>query len=642
MNVYFIGEERIFKEDNIEYTTIQDCFDSLKDEKVISLDIETTRKFDGKYGDREGLSPYLSKIVMLQIGTLDKQFVIDCRVEKIDILLPLLESEQITKVGHNIKFEYTHILHNHKIRLNNVYDTQIVEQILYCGLPNIKFGLKDLNRRYLNVEVDKDTRLEFLKIGSKPFSTKQIMYGAEDIYNPLLIRNKQLIEIDKKDLNSCVDLEMKFLLVLGDIEYKGMYFDKDKWLKIYEKKKILWDKQASILDNYITKYHGNSKFIDRQLDLFNPDIKCNIQWTSSAQVIKFLKIQNACPQEISKSTKKLAYTVNAKILQSSLNDLNKDQPDHLKEFIKQYLNFKELEQSCTTFGKDFFKYINPVTNRVHSNFKQILNTGRISSSGPNLQNIPSEAEYRQCFIAPDDCNIVNCDYSGQETVVLANVSGEENIGKLILEGGDMHCFVTKAIDPSLKDLSDDEIKSNHKDKRQIAKAAGFAIQYGGNGYTIAKNLGITTEEGDAVYDAYFKAFPDLKNYFTRVQSQTLRQGYVLIDNVTRRKSYFYKPNNGKEKHAIMKKALNYPIQGLSGSMTKYASILYRRWLLENNLQDVIFITNLVHDECNLEVKKEYSELAASKLEEYMIQAANIWCKKIPMKATAVIGNYWGH
>src|SRR5690606_32291906 len=131
-------------------------------------------------------------------------------------------------------------------------------------------------------------------------------------------------------------------------------------------------------------------------------------------------------------------------------------------------------------------------------------------------------------------NIVNCDYSGQETVVLANVSREANIGKLILEGGDMHCFVTKAIYPTLKDLTDDEIKSKHKDKRQIAKAAGFAIQYGGTGFTIAKNLGITEEEGNKVYDAYFKAFPDLRKYFDKVQNITLRQGYVLIDNLTYR------------------------------------------------------------------------------------------------------------
>lgn len=204
------------------------------------------------------------------------------------------------------------------------------------------------------------------------------------------------------------------------------------------------------------------------------------------------------------------------------------------------------------------------------------------------------------------------------------------------------CFVTKAIDPTLKDLSDDVIKKLHKDKRQIAKTAGFAIQYGGTGFTIAKNLGISEEEGNRVYDAYFVAFPELKKYFNKVKQQTLRQGYVLIDNVTGRRSYFKNPSNNKEKHAIEKKALNYPIQGLSGSMTKYASILFRNWVNENRYNDKIFITNLVHDEINLECLTDFSRIAAEKLEQVMIEAANVWCKKVPMKATAAIGKYWGH
>lgn len=436
-NIYYVGDNALLEDNDIKTSTIQKCYQYCQDKKVLSIDIETTRKYN-KYGDIEGLDPYTSKIVMFQIGDLDRQYVIDHRVVSIKLLLPLLTSNDIVKVGHNIKFEYKHILHNYNIKLVNVYDTQIVEQILHCGLKDIRFSLLELNKRYLNIQVDKSTRLEFLTIGSKPFTYRHIKYGAEDIINPLTIKPIQESEVLKKQLQNTVNLEMKFLPVLGDIEYKGMNFNKDKWLKMYAIKKPLLIVAIEKIENFITKNYANTKFVSNQLDLFNADLKCKILWSSPKQVISFFKHINGCPQEISKQTKKLEYTVNAKLLASSLNGINKAQPDHIKQFIKDYINYKELEQSCTTFGPDYFKYINPITNRLHTNFNQILNTGRISSSNPNLQNIPSEEGYRKAFDVDDEHDIVNCDYGGQETVVLANVSKEPNIGNLIIQGGDMH------------------------------------------------------------------------------------------------------------------------------------------------------------------------------------------------------------
>lgn len=595
MKIYFIGEQGLFEEEDVKYTTIDEAYEYLKSCKVLSIDIETTRKFNGKYGDEEGLSPYLSKIVMFQIGDLNRQYIIDHRYNSIGKITELLEDNTIVKVGHNLKFEYQHILHNYGVRLNNIYDTQVAEMILTTGLKDTSVSLLTCMEKYLEVSVNKDTRLQFLKIKDRPFTYTQLMYGASDILYPLQIKEKQEKELTKWSLWNTVKLEMEFTLVLGDIEYKGMYFDKEAWIEVYKSKIPLYKKAEEKLNEFVLKYYSNTKFVSKQLDLFKPP-GCNIMWTSSQQVVEFFKSFNGCPKEMVKNQKtkkkELKYTVNAKVLLSSLNELNKDQPNHIKSFIKDYVDFKEHEQSITTFGEDFLKYVNPITKRIHSNYWQIIATGRMSSKNPNLQNIPSDEEYRKCFTCDDTCNIVNADYGGQETVVLANFSKEPNIADLIINNGDMHCFVTKAIHPELKKLSDDEIKKHHKDKRQVAKAAGFAIQYGGTGYTIAKNLGIPEEEGNKVYDAYFKAFPEMDKYFKYVKAKTLQLGYVLIDEVTHRKSFY---ERYLEKHAIEKKALNFPIQGTSGSMTKYAGILFRRWILENNLQDEVFITNIIHD-----------------------------------------------
>ena len=642
MNCFFIGTNKeLFSK--IPSTTIEEAYNYLKDLKIISLDIETTRKFDGKISkDLEGLDPYLSKIVMIQIGDENKQFIIDYREVNIGILLPILTNPDILIVGQNLKFEYKHLLHNENIKLNLLYDTMLAERILYNGL-NPDCSLKALNKKYLNISVDKDTRLEFLDIGSKPFSDKQIIYGAEDILYPLKIRKKQEERMIKFNLKNTFKLEFEFLKVLADIEYKGMNFNSEIWLDNYKKNLIKFKEIEKELDEFVFTHLPNSKFVNNQLDLFSSEKKTNIQWTSSKQVIEFLNYFNICPQEVSKTTKKLSYTVNAGVLKTSLVTINKNIDQYLKDFILKYLEYKELEQSVTTFGKDFLKYINPITGRTHSNYNQIMDTGRISSSSPNLQNIPSDLSYRKAFDVPEGFKLINADYSGQEQIVLANKAGDKDIIKFYEDDlGDMHSFIASKIFKELNTLSLDEIKKNHKDKRQIAKAAGFAINYGGTGFTISKNLGIPEEEGNYVYEAYFKAFPGLNNYFNKVKSDALKNGYILIDPITNRKAFYYPPTNQKETGAIHRKALNFPIQGTSGSITKIAGILVRKKLIELNLDDKIFITNLIHDECILECEEKYSEQASKLLEECMEKAGKAWCTIVPLKAEAVITTFWNH
>lgn len=639
--VYFVGNKTLFDNDNIKYANINDVVNYCSDKNILSLDIETTCKYK-KYGEIEGLDPYTSKIVMLQIGDLDKQFIIDVRYIDITSLLSILIDNNILIVGHNLKFEYKHILHNYGVRINNLYDTQLVEQVLKAGYPNIKYNLKALIGKYLNKKVDKGTRLEFLSIESKLFTSKQILYGADDIIYPLKIKALQLERINKYKLEHTVKLEMSFLPVLGEIEYNGMTFNKDKWLTTYNDNKLLYNNKKQELDNIVTNEYSNSKFINKQLDLFNPDPKVLIQWTSSKQVIEFFKYLNICPQEISKSTNKLSYTVNAKVLQSSLNTINKETSSAKKDLIKLYIQFKEFEQSVTTFGKSFLNYVNPITNRIHSNYRQIVATGRLGSSNPNVQNIPADKSFRYAFDIKSNWKIVNADYSSQETVVLANKSLESNMIDLINTGGCMHCFVTKALHPELANLTDDDIKSKHKELRQIAKAAGFAVNYGGNGFTIAANLGIPEQEGTKVYEAYFKAFPTLKKYFTKVQNEAINRGYILIDEVIGRKLFFLRPNNNKEKHAILKKALNAPIQGTSASMTKLACVYMQKWISDNNMYNKVKICNTIHDEISIECIEELSKEVAITLENCMVKAGKIWCKTVPLKADAVVVDYWSH
>ena len=213
---------------------------------------------------------------MFQIGTKERQYVIDYRNVNIDLLLPLLSDPSKEIVGQNLKFEYKHILHNNKVRLATIYDTKIAEELLYKGydLPN---GLGDLIPRYLGIKVNKDTRLEFLSIGKKPFTDVQIEYGADDILYPLYIRDKQLEKCKKENMENLFKLEMNFVKVLGEIEYKGLYFDKKRWKNLFNKNLLEFGKLKKKLDEFVIKYYFNSKFISKQFDMFSEEFKCKIQ-----------------------------------------------------------------------------------------------------------------------------------------------------------------------------------------------------------------------------------------------------------------------------------------------------------------------------------------------------------------------------
>src|SRR5690606_25912292 len=192
---------------------------------------------------------------------------------------------------------------------------------------------------------------------------------------------------------------------------------------------------------------------------------------------------------------------------------------------------------------------------------------------------------------------------------------------------DMHSFNAKKIFKELNELSLDDIKKLHPDKRQIAKSVSFALAYGGNGFTISNNLGLPIERGEEIYNSYFEAFPKLKEFFDKTIKESMERGYIIIDDLTNRKFYFkdfkllepYKQNKDWKRYFKLKgkyerACLNYIIQGAAGSITKLAAILFRRWILDNNLEDKVFITNLVHDEINVECLEEYSQITATNLQ----------------------------
>lgn len=658
--IYLVNKSGVENCKVAQWASVEDVYKYFENHEVIQLDTET-----------EGFDPYTCGLLTIQLGDRKNQFVIDCKEIDPQEFKKLLESNK-TFILQNAKFDLRFFLHQ-GINIQHVYDTFLAEKILTNG-QKVRRALDYLVSRYCGINIiDKDIRGQ---IHWRGLDDIVVEYAANDVKYLEDIRDKQLAKAKELELEKAISLDNKYVRVLAYTEYGGFKLDADKWQNKCEKDDKNFDEARKVLDSYIID-NNLIRYIDNQLSLFSDETTTKINWASSHQVIPLFKELGINVETIEKGVKK--ESVEAKVLASQVDDF---------EILEPYLHYKACEKKVSTYGKTWFKHINPISERLHTQFTQLMETGRLSSGGKdratgqqniNFQNIPAD-ETRDCFTPEEGNTFVVADYSGQEQIVLANFSNDADLIHFYEQNlGDMHSFVASKIYP---EIGDDlkKIKKEHKDKRQVAKSAGFAINYGGNGFTIAQNLGISGEEGEEVYKAYFKAFPGLDKFFTKTKEAAIEDGYITFNPITKRKLFFgdierlkeekekfnsqyweiyrdhkqrntdyfnnvLKPevkNHFMTKSAIERKALNYPIQGSSADITKTAGVLFFKWIEDNDLLFKVLIPNFVHDEIVAECPQEMGDEVAQKLKECMEEAGTYFCKTIPLKAEPFVGMQWEH
>lgn len=413
--IYYVGNERLIESNLYIQSTIEDCINFLTNECTsVAIDTET-----------QGLFDHYNKIIMLQLSNGVDAFVIDVRVVNILPLKEILESKLC--ILQNAKFDYK-FLKLHGIVLNNIVDTFLNECILTNGIENRSLGLEAIAYKYCNIRLDKSTRADFSKLNDKPFTDKQIIYGVDDVMCLHEIANKQNIELEKWNLLNVAELEYKTCLVLADIEYNGININIAKWKDLANKAKINTDKFQIELDNMILNNPKLSKFYKKyqQLDLFGKENrKVDVKYSSPLQCLK------------------LFLALGLDIKSTNAKDLIKYQ--NSEPLVKKFLDYKEEEKLYTTYGYEFLNFINPITNKIHTDFFQILNTHRISSSKPNMQQIPADKEYLACFEAPKGYKIVGCDFSAQELRLITELSQDPLWVNTFNEGGDIHSIIASKV-----------------------------------------------------------------------------------------------------------------------------------------------------------------------------------------------------
>ncbi len=575
--------------------------DFLMTNKIVSLDTETT-----------STTAINAELVGLSFAIKEKEafyVAIPANHEEalklVNIFKPLYEQPDILKVGQNIKYDYE-VLMNYGIEIKGkMFDTMIAHYLIQ---PELRHNMDYLAEVYLNYQT---VHIEEL-IGAKGKNqksmrdlppTKVYEYAAEDA--DITLRLKNVLEPKLKELNLeklFWDIEMPLVPVLAAMERTGVRID----TKALEETSANLTKRQAEIEEHIYELAGE---------------RFNIASPRQVGEILFGKMKIV---EKAKTTRRGQYVTSEEVLQQ----LRSKSP-----IIDDILNYRGLRKLLSTYIDALPKLVNPRTGHIHASFNQaITSTGRLSSSDPNLQNIPVRdddgREIRRCFIPEPGCLFFSADYSQIELRIMAHLSKDPNMLEAFREGFDIHAATAAKIwHKDIKDVTDAQ--------RKKAKTANFGIIYGITTYGLAQRMDIENKEAKQIIEDYFRTFPGVKNYMEKSKEMVREKGYA--ETLFHRRRYLpdITSRNATVRGFAERNAINAPIQGSEADIIKVTMInIFNRFKAENIKSKMII---QVHDELNFSVYPEEKE----KVEKIVVEEMQKACKlSVPLVADAGWGNNW--
>lgn len=612
--VYLISTNReLFSSDTYTIITKEQAFSKIAKCDVIQLDTETT-----------GLDPHTSKILTQQFGTEDDQFVIDNNTIDTTYFKPILDSDRLF-ILQNAKFDLRFFL-KLGINIRNVYDTFLVECILTTGLEDRKLGLDAIAMKYCNVVLDKTIRGGIHREG---LTTKVIKYCADDVTYLKQIMDKQLEQVEQYNLQNVVNLENQVTRVFAKMEYIGISINKEKWLEVSEITEKGTIEIESKLDNILKAEPKLAKYVPKyiQSNLFDfEERELDINWGSPLQKLNILK-------DLGFDTD----STGDRFLQ-----INKDKHPLIKELI----NYNRYSKLASAFGKEFLKFINKNTGRIHYNVWQILSTGRISVSEPNLNQIPSKGELgkqiRNCFIPQQGYKIVGGDYSGMELRIIAEFSKDPLWVNAFNDGQDLHSVLCSAtFDIPITDVKQETPFKKGVTYRDIQKTINFGLAYGMSKFKLADTMQIPVNEADKIIKKFFKVVPKVEQFLNGLGELAKARGYIKSGQPYGRIRWFDgfdNKGNFVRQGEIERAGKNTPIQGTNGDIIKSALINVQQFIDDRQLPINILLS--VYDEIQTECPEDLSEWWKLELDKLMVESAQKVIKSVPIVVDCKIDSCW--
>ena len=523
----------------------------------------------------------------------------------VEIFRPVYENEKILKVGQNLKYDLE-VLRNYGIELKGkMWDTMIAHYLIQPELHHNMDYMAEIYLHYKTIHIDE-------LIGPKGKNQRSMRdlspidiyeYACEDADITLQLKNKLEIELKKHECEKLFyDIEMPLMPVLAEMEMNGVCLDT---ASLAETSKQFTTRMNDI-EQRIYELAGQS---------------FNIASPKQVGEILFDKLKIV---EKAKKTKTGQYVTSEEVLQQLKNK---------HEIVADILEHRGLKKLIGTYIDALPKLINPRTGHIHTSFNQTITaTGRLSSSDPNLQNIPIRGEdgkeIRKAFIPEPGCLFFSADYSQIELRVMAHLSGDENMINVFREGKDLHAATAANI--YKKDIS--EVT---RDERTKSKRANFGIIYGITVFGLAERLDIPRDEAKMLIDGYFNTFPQVHDYMEKSKEIARQQGYVTTLFGRRRYLPDINSANSVVRGFAERNAINAPIQGTAADIIKVAMIhIYQRFKEENIRSKMIL---QVHDELNFSVYPDEKE----KVERIVLEEMqNAFEMKVPLVADSGFGTNW--
>ena len=576
-------------------------YDYLFTKQILSLDTETTSTH-AVDAELVGLSFAVEEKEAFYVAIPSDR---EEALKFVNIFKPLYENPKIMKVGQNIKYDYE-VLMNYGVEIQGkMFDTMIAHYLIQ---PELYHNMDYLAEVYLHYQT---VHIEDL-IGPKGKNQKSMRdlapsevyeYAAEDA--DITLRLKNVLEPKLKELNLeelFWNVEMPLVPVLAHMEMNGVCIDTNT----LKETSVNLTNRLTEIERHIYELAGES---------------FNIASPRQVGEILFGKMKIV---DKPKKTKTGQYVTNEEVLQQ----LRSKSP-----IIDEILNYRGLKKLLSTYVDSLPKLINPRTGRIHASFNQaITSTGRLSSSDPNLQNIPVRdddgKEIRRCFIPEPGCLFFSADYSQIELRIMAHLSEDPNMTEAFREGNDIHAATAaKKWHEDISQVTDAQ--------RKKAKTANFGIIYGITTFGLAQRMNIENKEAKLIIEDYFHTFPGIKAYMEKSKEIVRKKGYA--ETLFHRRRYLPDINshNGTVRGFAERNAINAPIQGSEADIIKVAMVrIFKRFKAEDIKSKMII---QVHDELNFSVYPEEKE----KVEQIVVEEMqNAYQLNVPLVADAGWGNNW--
>ncbi|MEC8924970.1 MAG: DNA polymerase I, partial [Pseudomonadota bacterium] len=589
---------------------VSDYIEQLKSADVIAFDTETT-SLNYMEAQLVGVSFSIAEGEAVYIPVAHDYVGVEKQVDRdwlLKVLKPLLEDSSIAKVGQNLKYD-AHILRRYGIKLRGIKNDTMLASYVFNSVGS-RHDMDTLSLQYLNHKPIKFE--EIAGKGAKQLTFNQIElaqaapYAAEDADITLRLHHilwDKVHQTGEQLASVLTDIEVPLVSILTDMEEYGVKVDAE-----------MLGKQSEEIANKLDELEQKAfEIAGEEFNLGSP---------KQLQQILFEKLE----LPVIKKTPKGAPSTAEEVLQELAHDYS------LPDVILQHRSLAKLK---STYTDKLPRMINPDTGRVHTSYQQaVAATGRLSSTEPNLQNIPIRTpegrRVRQAFVAEEGFTVVAIDYSQIELRIMAHLSQDASLLRAFAQGQDIHrATASEVFGCSLEEVTDEQ--------RRRAKAVNFGLIYGMSAFGLSRQLDIPRHEAQAYMDKYFERFPGVLEYMENTRETAKKQGYVSTLFGRRLPLPEIKASNGARRKAAERAAINAPMQGTAADIIKRAMIKVGDWIDEKGCQSDVRMLMQVHDELVFEIRTEHAESYAKALADVMGEAADL---DVPLLAEYGFGANW--